>query len=176
MKYVCRAAICRRAVADKENLLNSVTGIVRTDSTNPDFRRLVVLLDQDLRIRDGEEHAFYAAFNKIDTLAHVVVAYRDQVAVGCGAIKKYSEQVVEIKRMFVLPEYRGQGIAGVVLAELEAWASELEFSESILETGKKQPEAIRLYQKSGYTIIPNFGQYHGVDNSVCMKKVLPDPR
>ena len=156
--------------------MNSMTRIVRTDSTNPDFRKLVVLLDQDLRIRDGEEHAFYAAFNKIDALAHVVVAYRDRVAVGCGAIKKYSEQVVEIKRMFVLPEYRGQGIAGVVLAELEAWASELEFSESILETGKKQPEAIRLYQKSGYTIIPNFGQYHGVDNSVCMKKVLPDPR
>ncbi len=153
--------------------MNSTTRIVRTDSTNPDFRQLVILLDQDLRIRDGEEHDFYAAFNKIDSLAHVVLAYRSQVPVGCGAIKKYSEQVVEIKRMFVLPEYRGQGIAGIVLSELETWAGELQFSESILETGKKQPEAIRLYQKSGYSIIPNFGQYQGVDNSVCMKKALP---
>ncbi len=156
--------------------MDSMTSIVRTDSTNPDFRKLVILLDQDLRVRDGEEHDFYAAFNKIDSLAHVVVAYRSHVAVGCGAIKKYSEQVVEIKRMFVLPEYRGQRIAGVVLSELETWAGELKFSESILETGKKQPEAIRLYQKSGYSIISNFGQYQGFDNSVCMKKTLPVPR
>lgn len=154
--------------------MNSMVRIVRTDSTNPDFRKLVILLDQDLWIRDGEEHDFYAAFNKIDSLAHVVVAYRSQVAVGCGAIKRYSEQIVEIKRMFVLPEYRGQGIAGVVLSELEKWADELGFFESILETGKKQPEAIRLYQKSGYSIIPNFGQYQGIDNSVCMKKTLTD--
>lgn len=156
--------------------MDSMISIVRTDSANPDFRKLVALLDQDLRIRDGEEHDFYAAFNKIDSLAHVVVAYRVQAAVGCGAIKQYSEQVVEIKRMFVLPEYRGQGIAGVVLSELETWADELGFLESILETGKKQPEAIRLYQKSGYSMIPNYGQYQGVDNSVCMKKTLSGPR
>lgn len=132
----------------------------------------MTLLDQDLRVRDGEEHDFYATFNKIDSIGHVVVAYRNDVAVGCGAIKKYSEQTVEIKRMYVLPEFRGQGIAGVILSELEAWSSDLGFSESILETGKKQPEAIRLYQKSGYITIPNYGQYQGVDNSVCMKKIL----
>ncbi len=156
--------------------MDTMTSIVRTDSTNPDFRQLVVLLDQDLRRRDGEDHDFYAAFNKIDSIAHVVVAYRNGVAVGCGAFKKYSERTVEIKRMFVLPEFRGQGIAGVVLSELETWAGQLGFSECILETGKKQPEAIRLYQKSGYSVIPNFGQYQGVDNSVCMKKILSGSR
>ena len=74
--------------------------------------------------------------------------------------------------MFVLPEYRGRGIASAVLSELEAWARELGYTRCILETGKKQPEAIRLYQKSGYTIIPNYGPYEQVENSVCMEKAL----
>ncbi len=150
--------------------------IVRTDSGSPEFRALVALLDQDLKLRDGEEHDFFAAFNTIDSLAQVVVAYVENVAVACGAFKNYSERVVEIKRMFVLPEHRGRGIAGQILSELEAWAGELGFSESILETGKKQPEAIRLYQKSGYQLIPNFGQYQGVDSSVCMRKSFSSSR
>jgi putative acetyltransferase len=153
----------------------TATAIVRTDSGNADFRSLVTLLDADLRIRDGEEHGFYATFNKIDSLTQVVVAYRGGIAVGSGAIKRYSDEIVEIKRMYVLPNFRGQGVAGEVLRELEKWAVELGFSQSILETGKKQPEAIRLYQKSGYTQIPNYGQYQGVDNSVCMRKQLPQP-
>ena len=146
--------------------------IARTDSMHPDFKVLVAFLDEVLRIRDGDEHGFYAMFNKIDSLAHVLVAYQGELPVGCGAVKKHSEGVAEIKRMFVLPDHRGQGIAGAVLAELENWARELGFSECILETGKKQPEAIRLYQKNGYTLIPNYGQYEGVENSVCMKKQL----
>ena len=146
--------------------------IIRTDSSNADFRSLVVLLDQDLAHRDGDEHAFYATYNKIDSIAHVVVAYIGDQPVGCGAIKKYQDQTVEIKRMFVLPEFRGQGIAGKFLTALELWACELGYSEAVLETGKKQPEAIRLYQKSGYTLISNYGQYQGVENSVCMRKRL----
>ena len=106
--------------------------IIRTDSTNPDIRGLVALLDQELSVRDGEEHGFYAAFNKIDSLAHVVVAYQGGLPVGCGAIKEHSDRVAEIKRMFVLPEHRGQGIAGRVLLELEKWAQELGFAECIL--------------------------------------------
>jgi putative acetyltransferase len=146
--------------------------IIRTDSGNTDFRELVVLLDQDLKIRDGDEHAFYATYNKIDYLKQVVVAYLDGVAVGCGAIKEFSSGVGEIKRMFVLPEFRGKGIAGNVLAELEKWGAETGYFSCVLETGKKQPEAIRLYTKSGYSIIPNYGQYQGVENSVCMEKRL----
>ncbi|QMU31225.1 GNAT family N-acetyltransferase [Adhaeribacter radiodurans] len=148
------------------------TTLLRTDSDNPDFQKLVVLLDKDLAIRDGEEHAFYAQYNKINAIKHTVVAYKNNLAVGCGAIKPYTDQTTEVKRMFVLPEYRGQGIAGEILRELEQWAKELAFAECILETGKKQPEAIRLYQKSGYSLIPNYGQYVGVENSVCMLKKL----
>jgi GNAT superfamily N-acetyltransferase len=147
-----------------------MTNLVRTNSDNSDFRDLVALLDRDLQIRDGDEHSFYAQFNKIDKIRHVVVAYENGEAVGCGTIKEYENGVAEIKRMFVKPEQRGCGIAGSILSELESWADELNFSECILETGWKQREAIRLYQKSGYETIPNYGQYAGVENSVCMRK------
>jgi len=146
--------------------------LLKTNSDNADFRELVALLDADLAVRDGAEHSFYAQFNKIDKIRHVVVAYEDGAAVGCGAIKEYEEGVAEIKRMFVRPENRGRGIAGQILTELERWAKELNYSECILETGIKQPEAIRLYQKSGYEKIPSYGQYLNVENSVCMKKSI----
>ena len=149
-----------------------MTNLVRTNSDNSDFRELVVLLDQDLQIRDGDEHSFYAQFNKVDEIRHVVVAYDDGEAVGCGAIKEYVSGVAEIKRMFVRPERRGRGIARSILSELETWAGELGFLECILETGLKQPEAIELYRKSGYETIPNYGQYEGVENSVCMRKSI----
>ena len=142
----------------------------RTGSDNTDFQALVALLDKDLSIRDGDEHAFYAQFNKVQNIKHVIVCYMHDKAIGCGAFKKYDEQKVEIKRMFVLPEYRGHGIGFNILKELELWALELNYAACILETGKKQPEAIHLYQKSGYVIIPSYGQYLNIENSVCMTK------
>lgn len=148
----------------------------RTDSTDPDFVALVRLLDADLAIRDGAEHGYYAQFNKIDLIKYVVVAYVDGTAVSCGAIKEFEPGTmvnsVEMKRMYTLPEYRGRGIAANVLAELEKWAAELGFEKCVLETGKKQPEAIRLYEKSGYSLIANYGQYIGVENSVCFQKIV----
>ena len=145
---------------------------IRTDSDNPDFRKLVTELDTDLAIRDGADHSFYAQFNKIDKIHHVVVAYDQEKPVGCGAVKAFSSEGMEVKRMYVPPDRRGQGIAGTVLKELENWTRELKYKKCVLETGKKQPEAIQLYLKSGYSVIPNFGQYAGVDNSVCFEKIL----
>jgi putative acetyltransferase len=145
---------------------------LRTNSNNLDFQRLVAALDADLRNRDGEEHGFYAQFNKIDKIKEVVVAYDDERPVGCGAIKAYAPDSMEVKRMFVTPTSRGKGVASIILKELEAWAVELNASKCILETGKRQPEAIRLYTKNAYCIIPNFGQYENVENSVCFEKIL----
>ena len=144
--------------------------IVRTDSTDTDFQILVALLDADLKKRDGEEHTFYRQFNHINTIKHVVVAYKDKQPIACGAFKQYSDNTVEIKPMFVHNDHRGQGIGQKVLGELEQWATELKYNTFILETGKRQPEAIRLYEKAGYIRIPNYGQYQNVENSVCMKK------
>lgn len=146
--------------------------LIRTDSTNPDFRTLVKDLDKDLAIRDGADHAFFAQFNKIDAIKHVVVVYKDGVPAGCGAIKEYEPGTMEVKRMYVPSPVRGQGIASVVLTELETWAKELGYARCILETGEKQPEAIRLYQKNNYQVIPNYGQYADVPTSVCFLKQL----
>lgn len=146
--------------------------IVRTDSTNPDFIALVRLLDEDLARRDGPEHSFYSQFNKIDTIGHAIVAFEGERPVGCGAIKKFSIEAMEVKRMFVLPDVRKSGVASTILSELERWAGELGYRKCILETGKKQPEAIGLYTKHGYRSIPNYGQYAGVANSLCFEIAL----
>jgi putative acetyltransferase len=143
--------------------------IIRSDSSNTDFLSLVKLLDQDLSDRNGDQQNFYNQFNKVDLIKNVIVAYVDNTPVGCGAIKKYDDNCMEVKRMFVKAEYRGKGIAGKIL---EMWVAELNFTKCILETGKVQPEAIHLYQKFGYTITDNYGQYIGIDNSVCMNKEL----
>jgi putative acetyltransferase len=145
----------------------------RTDSGNNDFKNLVSELDKDLSIRDGEDHSFYAQFNKIDKIKHAIVAYDNEAPVGCGAIKEYSPGAMEVKRMYVPVHLRGQGIASTILKELELWAKELGYEKCLLETGKKQPEAIALYKKNGYQVIPNFGQYANVENSVCFEKILP---
>ncbi|SHI60604.1 Acetyltransferase (GNAT) family protein [Hymenobacter daecheongensis DSM 21074] len=146
--------------------------LTRTTSDNPDFRALAALLDHDLAVRDGADHAFYAQLNKAAILQHAVVAYRNGEAVGCGAFREFSATEAEVKRMFVQPPQRGQGIAGQVLAELERWAADEGYMACVLETGRKQPEAIRLYEKSGYAYIPNYGQYAGMYNSVCFRKAL----
>ncbi len=146
--------------------------LIRTTSNNKDFKELVALLDHELKIKDGHEHSFFEQFNKIDKIKHVVLAYKEDKAVGCGALRQYSDDITEIKRMYVHPGFRGRGIAGEILKELERWATELFFSECILETGKEHAEAVRLYEKSGYHLIPNFGQYEGVANSLCMRKII----
>ncbi len=146
--------------------------IIRTNSDNPDFISLVKLLDAELAKRDGEDHPFYAQFNKINKIKYAVVAYENDKPVSCGAIKEYTTDTMEIKRMYTLPESRGKGIATKILIELEKWATELSFAKCILETGKKQPEAIALYKKNGYKLIPNYGQYAEIENSVCFEKEM----
>jgi len=146
--------------------------IQRTNSENHDFIELVKLLDADLAKRDGEDHSFYAQFNTIDKIKYVVVAYENEKPLGCGAIKEYGANTMEIKRMYVSPESRKKGIATKILSELEHWANELSYRKCILETGKKQPEAIGLYKKNGYKLIPNYGQYAEVENSLCFEKEI----
>ncbi len=149
-----------------------MTEISRTDSTNPDFVALVVALDADLAVRDGDDHDFYHQFNGIDDIKYALVAYVDDIPIGCGAIKEFDPSTMEVKRMYTPPEFRGRGIASLILKELESWTTELGYKRCVLETGKAQPEALSLYTKSGYEVIPNYGQYQGVENSVCFQKTL----
>lgn len=144
----------------------------KTNSADADFQLLVTELDADLQNRYGEQQAFFSQFNKLNHIHHVIVAYENELPVGCGAFKLFEETVVEIKRMYVQPQHRGKGIAAQILQALEQWAKEEGFTACVLETGLNQPEAIRLYEKTGYVRIPNYGQYAGVDISICMRKEL----
>jgi GNAT superfamily N-acetyltransferase len=146
--------------------------LIRTNSENKDFIALVKQLDAYLAVTDGDDHAFYDQFNKLDSIKHVVVAYNKDIPLGCGAIKEFNTRTVEIKRMYTAPQSRGKGIASILLLELEAWARELSYNTCILETGVRQVEAIGLYKKNGYTLIPNYGQYTDVKDSRCFKKLL----
>lgn len=123
-----------------------VLKIVKTSTSNPDFIALVKSLDSYLKITDGDEHDFYNQFNNVDVLKHTVVAYQNNTAVGCGAFKAFDKDTIEIKRMFTLTEFRGQGIAAQILKTLEVWAHELGYKYSILETGKRQTEAVQFYK------------------------------
>ena len=146
--------------------------IKRTNSDNQDFINLVKKLDAYLKITDGDEHDFYNQYNNIDVLKHVVVIYFDTVPVGCGAIKKLNDTSMEVKRMFVSLDKRGTGIAQKVLTELEIWTKELRYKKCILETGKRQVEAVRFYHKSNYNVIENYGQYINMENSICFEKTV----
>ncbi len=146
--------------------------ITRVNSKNKNFLKLVKLLDAELALRDGDDHNFYSQFNKVDLMKLIVVAYEDGIALGCGAMKMVDPKTMEIKRMYVIPASRGKGIAIKVLTALENWARELTYEKCILETGKRQPEAIKLYLKSGYNKIPNYGQYTDIENSLCFQKEI----
>jgi putative acetyltransferase len=144
----------------------------RTNAEDFDFQILVKELDAELKNIDGEEHGFYSQYNKTDTIKYVIVAYDDEAPVGCGAIKEFESDAMEIKRMYVVPHKRGQGVASIILKELENWSEELTYKKCVLETGKRQPEAIAFYTKNGYKPIPNYGQYEDVENSLCFEKEL----
>ncbi|MDX1943108.1 MAG: GNAT family N-acetyltransferase [Saprospiraceae bacterium] len=146
--------------------------LLRTNSEHSDFISLVKLLDADLKEKDGEDHSFYAQFNKIDLIRHAILAYWEGIPVGCGAIKAFDADTMEVKRMYVEPAFRGKQIATKILVALENWAKELAYTRCVLETGKRQPEAIALYTKNNYVRIPNYGQYKNVENSVCFEKMI----
>ncbi|KFF17600.1 GNAT family N-acetyltransferase [Chryseobacterium sp. JM1] len=144
----------------------------RTDSSHIDFQNLVKLLDADLAIRNGDEHSFYDQFNKIDNIKNCIVIYIDEKPAACGAFKKFSEDTVEIKRMYTHPDFRKRGLATAIVQELESWARESGYAKAILESSLEQNEALSVYKKSGYCRIPNYGPYIGVDKSVCYDKIL----
>jgi len=144
----------------------------RLTTNDADFQMLATELERDLKIRDGDEHLFYAELNRMEGCKHALVAYEQYEPIGCGAFQQYSADTVEIKRMYVRPNYRGKGVASKILSELENWSRGSGYSVCILETGKNQPEAIQFYKKRGYDVIPNFGKYSDSQNSVCFKRSL----
>src|SRR5262249_51652316 len=102
-----------------------------------------------------------------------LVAYRDDLPVGCGAVRVLDAGIAELKRMYVAPELRGQGVGRVLVDALESEARQLGVRRLVLETGVRQTAAIALYRRAGFTDIPPFGEYvASTTTSVCMAKDL----
>jgi putative acetyltransferase len=144
--------------------------IVRTNSSNQDFRNICNQLDKDLNERYGLAQAIYDKQNIIEENKTVIVGYVKEIPVAIGCFKQIDKDMIEVKRMYVSPLHRKKGFALKILSELEKWAKELGYSMAILETGKGQPEAMSLYKKANYKITDNYGPYVDIENSVCMKK------
>jgi len=144
----------------------------RTTSTDPDFQFLVIDLDKELWLRYPAIQQNFVPHNKMDRNSRVVIAYSDNAAVGCGCFRPMDNTILEIKRMYVKPDGRGSGIAKLILSELEAWGKEEGFTESRLETGINQPEAIAVYKRAEYKQIPNYPPYTEIAESICMAKAL----
>jgi GNAT superfamily N-acetyltransferase len=147
--------------------------LFRTTSQCHHFKQLVAALDAELWIRYPAIQQNFAPHNNIDDTARVVIAYSDYQAVGCGCFRPMDQPgCIEIKRMYVSPDARGKGIARLILNELEIWAKSEGFRISKLETGFNQPEAISVYRRSNYEVIPNYPPYTNMTESMCMAKEL----
>jgi putative acetyltransferase len=139
-----------------------------------DAQSLIRQLDEDLLRRYPalqQTHGLNPQ-DVIDPDFTFVIARIDSSAVGCGALRRIEPGICEIKRMFVLPDFRRRGIARRILEALESRARELRYTSVLLETGIGQPEAIGLYKSAGYHEIAGFGEYAGSPFSVCFEKRL----
>jgi putative acetyltransferase len=158
------------------NLASDADEVVIT-AENPNSEvslSLIAQLTSELSVRYGDDGGA-GAFKPDDVLVPGGAFLVARVAgrpVGCGAIRPLEPGVGEVKRMFVKPEVRGKGVARRMLTELESAARKLGYISLRLETGLMQPEAISLYESTGYRRVACYGHY--VDNplSVCFEKAL----
>ena len=146
--------------------------VKRTTATDPHFQLLVAHLDHELWVELEEDQATYDQFNKVEHINTAVLVYNSGQPVASGCFKQFDDSTVEIKRMYVEKEFRGKGLSKLVLKELEKWAVEIGYRYAVLETSVHFFTAIGLYQSSGYVVIPNYGPYAGLEESICMRKVL----
>ena len=151
--------------------------IIRVDPRIPEALQLIEALSEELARKYDYAHDGSGDFKPEAALVArraFVIGRAGRSGVACGAFRPLLGHVAEIKRMFVVPDCRGRGYSKAVLQELERLAREDGYTTVRLETGNRQPEAIRLYERSGYQRIPNFGAYVGSARSVCFEKQLLD--
>lgn len=146
--------------------------ITRTTSSDNNFKNLIKELDNDLQERYSNYRYKYDANIQIDQLKTVVLARINEITIGCGCFKDVANGTIEIKRMFVNPYFRGQGVSYKILTELIIWGKELHYTKALLETGSEQQESISLYKKNGFIVIPNFEPYLDIQGSICMGKSI----
>lgn len=152
--------------------MDNVT-LVQVTADHPDLNGITTKLDHYLlQVYPPSEIFGLDLTDSKNNKTIFIVAYFNEIAVGCGAIKPIDDEIVELKRFFVDPEFRNRGIATAILNDLENRALALNYSTIRLETGEKLPEAITLYQKHGYYPIDKYGEYVDCESSLCYEKQL----
>ena len=147
----------------------------RADILSPEAQALIGDLNAELTLQYPEEEARHFRLDA-DEVAEgrgaFVIVRRDGTPIACGAVRRIDEATGELKRMFVRQEARGQGVGRILLDALEGEARKLGMTRLVLETGTRQKPAIALYERTGFTHIPPFGEYVKSPFSVCMAKDL----
>jgi len=149
--------------------------VTRADLLSPVAQALILALNAELSARYPEDGATHFRLDRDEVRpgrGAFLIASRGGEAAGCGAIRRIDGQTGEIKRMYVRPDMRGRGVGRALLDALEAEARSLQVSRLVLETGDRQPEALALYERAGFSRIAPFGEYVDSPLSVCMAKEL----
>jgi putative acetyltransferase len=148
--------------------------LICTNGNDKRFIDLCCELDAYLNEVTGGEYrrSEYVQYNTLEDIHDVILVIDEEKAVGCGSFKKYNENIAEIKRVFIINDYRGCGISKLIMKALEEKAIEKGYSQLILETGRILEAATNLYLNLGYEITENYGQYIDMSESLCMSKDL----
>lgn len=156
-----------------EGRAEMTTKIVQVPHTDCDLLMLIQMLDEDLAQRYPSDEIFAVDFNDPSVEQIVfMVAYVEGVPVGCGAVKPLDETYIELKRFYVSPSHRRNGIAAEILNALEKKAQQMNYQLIRLEAGAPQPEALHFYKKHGYYEIDRYGEYVACESSLCYEKKL----
>ena len=145
-----------------------------TDGNDPDFQRFYRLTEAYYsRIAGGKSKRLaFIPFNASSEIPHVLLAYQEETAAGCAGLKRYSETDAELKRLWVEPAFRGRHIAARLMDQIEEKALQMGFRRLILQTRPLMADAVALYEKRGYALIPNYPPYDQLDGAVCYAKAL----
>jgi putative acetyltransferase len=144
---------------------------VTIEETGPDDARLTPLLTAlraELDALYPEDRVFPSP--QVRTAADFLLAFVDGDVAGCCALQPLDDGWSEIKRMYVVPDHRGLGIAGMLMVAVERLAKVRGYTQIKLETGVRQPAAIAVYERAGFTPIPVYAPYDQWDRSVCLAK------
>lgn len=145
---------------------------IYTDGSDHRFNTLCRELDDYLNFIVGGEkqRSQYIQYNTTDDIHDVILAMEDGELAGAGSFKRYDDSSAEIKRVFIRENYRQKHIAADIMEKLEKEAKEKGFKRLILETGEPLAAAMNLYEKTGFRIVENYGQYKDMKSSICMAK------
>lgn len=152
----------------------AVYRFVRSNGHVADFVSLCHQLDYELDLRAGDDaqRARHSKYNTLDEIRHAFVIYHGEKAVGCGAIRRFDEKTVELKRIYIAMDERRKGLASELIGHLQDWARELGYQRMILETPESMLEAQQLYCSLAFEKIVQYGPYKEMPEARCMSKSL----